>query len=126
MAPGDYDNCTAITLDCPIEATIYGFYPNLGANVFFIAIFGTLLGIQCIQALKWKTWPYSIAMTLGALVEIIGTIFLLLIQRFFVLTCHRLCRESDAALQSLVGQRVRNSNRTLNHCTGQFIPMSSP
>ncbi|KAI4211037.1 MAG: hypothetical protein LQ351_006157 [Letrouitia transgressa] len=34
-----YENCTQVTPECPSEATIYGYYPNLGANIFFLAFF---------------------------------------------------------------------------------------
>jgi hypothetical protein len=71
--PSPTQNCTDITPECPVEATIYGYYPSLPANAFFLAWFGALLIIQAFQGIKYKTWTFMIAMTLGCLGEAIGT-----------------------------------------------------
>ncbi|KAL8930427.1 MAG: hypothetical protein Q9208_000611 [Pyrenodesmia sp. 3 TL-2023] len=67
-----YSDCTAVSALCPVEATTYGYRPNTGANAFFLAIFGVCLGIQLFQGLKWRTWTFMIAMTLGCFTEVIG------------------------------------------------------
>ncbi|KAI4123512.1 MAG: hypothetical protein LQ338_005236 [Usnochroma carphineum] len=67
-----YDNCTKVTDFCVVEATTYGYRPNLGANAFFLAIFAACLGVQFLQGLRWRTWTFMIAMTLGCLTEAIG------------------------------------------------------
>lgn len=67
-----YQDCTAISPECPIEATVYSYYPNFGANVFFTAIFAALLIIQLFQGFKWKSRSYMIALGLGCLGETIG------------------------------------------------------
>lgn len=69
---GQYDDCTKVTELCPIEATIYAYRPNLGANIFFLIVFAACGIIQLVQGLKWKTWTFMIAMTLGCLTEVIG------------------------------------------------------
>ena len=67
-----YDNCTQVTDFCVVPATIYGYRPNLGANAFLLAIFAVCLGVQAFQGLKWRTWTFMIAMTLGCLTEVLG------------------------------------------------------
>ncbi|KAL8956526.1 MAG: hypothetical protein Q9193_005978 [Seirophora villosa] len=69
---GQYDDCTRVTDSCPIEATIYAYRPNLGANIFFLIVFAACGILQLFQGLKWKTWTFMIAMTLGCLTEVIG------------------------------------------------------
>lgn len=65
-------NCTSVSVYCPVEFTIYGYYPSLGANAFFCAFFGLCLGIQLVLGIKYKTWTYIIALGLGCLSETIG------------------------------------------------------
>ena len=66
------DNCTDISIYCPVEFTIYGYYPNLGANAFFLAVFAACLGVQFALGIKYKTWTYFIALVLGTLSEALG------------------------------------------------------
>lgn len=66
------DNCTDVSIYCPVEFTIYGYYPNLGANAFFLAIFALCFGVQLCLGIRYKTWTYFIALVLGCLAEAIG------------------------------------------------------
>ncbi len=66
-------NCTAVSEYCPVEYTIYSYYPNLGANIFFCVFFGLCLLIQLCQGIRYKTWTYSISLVFGCLGEAIGT-----------------------------------------------------
>lgn len=72
---GTYDNCTEVTDFCVVEATTYGYYPNLGANAFFLAIFALCMGIQFFQGVRWRSWSYMIAMTVGCLGEVLGQLY---------------------------------------------------
>lgn len=72
VAPSAPDFCTKVTPECPVEGTIYGYYPSLGANAFFCAFFGIALVAQLIQGIRWRTWTFMIALSLGALAEAIG------------------------------------------------------
>ena len=65
--------CSEVTNVCLVEYSIYGYYPSLNANVFFLALFIILLFAQIWLGVCWKTWAYMIAMALGCLVEAIGT-----------------------------------------------------
>lgn len=73
----NFQNCTAISPECPVEGTVYSYYPSLGANAFFTAIFALLLIIQLFQGFKWKARSYTIALGFGCLGETIGTAALL-------------------------------------------------
>ncbi|CZT46386.1 related to phospholipid-translocating ATPase [Rhynchosporium secalis] len=66
------DNCTDIGPGCSVEDTIYGYYPNLGSSVFFIAIFALIALIQLGLGFKKRTYFYSIAIALGCIGEAIG------------------------------------------------------
>jgi hypothetical protein len=70
----DTKNCTSITLDCPVEATIYGYYPNLGANAFFCAYFAVFMLLNLMLTWRFKTWFYGTLITLGAAGEMAGYI----------------------------------------------------
>ena len=71
--PYSVQNCTYYSEACPVQYTIYGFFPNLGANWFFCIFFGICFGVQFIQGLKWKNWTFMIALVWGCLGECIGT-----------------------------------------------------
>lgn len=66
--------CTEVTPDCPVEGTLYGYYPNLGANAFFAAFFGFCFLIQLGLGIKYRTWTYLIALGFGCVGEMIGYI----------------------------------------------------
>ncbi|KAK4695116.1 hypothetical protein P7C71_g2571, partial [Lecanoromycetidae sp. Uapishka_2] len=68
------ENCTAISPLCPVDQTTYGYYPSLGANAFFCAIFAICCIANVVQGIKFKTWTYMIALGLGSLTEAIGYI----------------------------------------------------
>ncbi|MCJ1307055.1 hypothetical protein MMC25_000701 [Agyrium rufum] len=68
-------NCVAINDPvpyCSIENTVYGYYPNLGANAFFCAFFAVLCIVQIFLGIKYKTWTFMVALGLGCLAEAIG------------------------------------------------------
>lgn len=67
-----YKACTEVGPFCPVEATVLGYYPNLGVNAFLAAAFG-LCTIGLISVGIWKrTWGYSIALTAGCILEFAG------------------------------------------------------
>ena len=67
-------NCTYISEACPVEFTIYGYYPNLGANAFFCAFFGICTAIHLLAGFRYKAWTYFIALFFGAAAECLGKI----------------------------------------------------
>jgi len=66
------DHCTEVGLLCPVEGTIYGYYPSISANGFFTGFFGLCLIIQLVLGIRYKTWTYLIALGLGCLGECLG------------------------------------------------------
>jgi len=64
--------CTYVNATCTVEGTLYGYRPNLGANVFFAVIFGLCGLIQLGLGIRYRTWTFMIALTLGCLGEVIG------------------------------------------------------
>jgi hypothetical protein len=57
---------------CTVERTIYGYYPSIGANAFFAAFFGLCLLVHLVLGVRYKTWTFMIALSLGCLGEVIG------------------------------------------------------
>ncbi|KAI1209820.1 RTA1-domain-containing protein [Annulohypoxylon truncatum] len=69
-----YRLCTEVSPVCPVEATVLGYYPNLGVNAFLAAAFG-LCVIGLVTTGIWKrTWGYSAALTAGCILEFAGYI----------------------------------------------------
>jgi hypothetical protein len=46
---------------CSIEGTLYGYYPNLGANAFFVAFFALCFLWQLFCGIRYKTWTYMVS-----------------------------------------------------------------
>ena len=64
--------CDNVSPDCPVEVSIYGYYPSLPANAFFAAFFGVCLVIQLALGFRYKTWTFLIALGFTCLSEVIG------------------------------------------------------
>ncbi|OJD17582.1 hypothetical protein AJ78_02333 [Emergomyces pasteurianus Ep9510] len=69
---GQYSDCTEISPDCPLEATIYGYRPNPVVNLICLIVFGVLFFVAVWQTFRHKTYSFGVAMTLGCLGEAIG------------------------------------------------------
>ncbi|KAK8051594.1 hypothetical protein PG993_002979 [Apiospora rasikravindrae] len=69
-----FKECTEISAFCPVQATVLGYYPNLGVNAFLCAAFAVcVLGL--IGTGVWKrTWGYSTALAAGCILEFVGYI----------------------------------------------------
>lgn len=65
-------NCTEITPTCPVEESIYGFYPSLAANGFFCGWFALLFFPNVFLSIYYKAWMYGIALSIGCAIEAIG------------------------------------------------------
>ena len=55
-----------------MEDSIYGYYPNLTANAFFAAFFGVCMVINFFFGIRYRSWTFLIAMSLGCMTESIG------------------------------------------------------
>lgn len=67
-------NCTEVTPECPVSATIYGYRPNLPVDATICAIFALLATLQLgsICCLRIRTWSYMITLLVGTAMEIAG------------------------------------------------------
>ena len=100
-------NCTYLSEACPVEFTIYGFLPNLGASWFFCIFFGIAFGFQFLQGLKWKNWTFMIALVWGCIAECVGMLGSLTNSVPVRLTIvPRLRRTHHATSQSVVLERL--------------------
>ncbi|KAF9699448.1 hypothetical protein EKO04_002093 [Ascochyta lentis] len=66
--------CTQVTPECPVEGTIYGYYPSIGWNSAFAGFFGLALLINVFLGIRYRTWSFAIAMSLGCIGELVGYI----------------------------------------------------
>lgn len=67
-----YVNCTEVSPLCPVQATTYGYYPNLGGNIFFAVWFGILGVIQVVLGCYYRSWTFLVALVIGTFMEMIG------------------------------------------------------
>ncbi|KAJ8064733.1 hypothetical protein OCU04_007051 [Sclerotinia nivalis] len=65
-------NCTSISSECPVEATVYGYTPSLGLNVFFLVFFVLAAIFHLTTSTRYKTYFFSLAITIGCLGEVVG------------------------------------------------------
>lgn len=72
MSDNNGQDCLEVSEFCPVEVSIYGYYPSRPANYFFAVVFGILLIVQLFQGIKWKSRSFLIAMFFGCLGECIG------------------------------------------------------
>lgn len=68
----NFAQCTEISLECPVEATTYGYYPNFGANVFLTAFFGVLALFQIGYGIYSRTWSFTAALVISCVFETVG------------------------------------------------------
>ena len=66
--------CTKVTAACPVEASIYGYYPNLPATYFFVIIFGFCLIGNIAFGVRYgkATATYTLAMVLATAAALVG------------------------------------------------------
>lgn len=66
-------DCTEVVLpQCPVERSIYGYYPSLGANAFLAAWFAVFFFPNIIFGIYYKAWTYMLALSVGCVVEALG------------------------------------------------------
>ncbi|GIZ47689.1 hypothetical protein CKM354_001077400 [Cercospora kikuchii] len=72
--PRNYFNstCTAVGPDCPVEESVYGYYPSFEINASLLIAFGCLTVIQVYLALWKKTYFFGALLTLSCLGEVGG------------------------------------------------------
>lgn len=65
-------DCTKISSECPVGRSIYGYYPNLTVNAFFAALFGIFTIINVFFGVRYRSWTFLVAMSLGCGTECLG------------------------------------------------------
>jgi hypothetical protein len=71
---GVYPNCT-LHVNClltGISPAQIDYYPSLDGNIFYLGLFALLLIVHIGQGIAWRTWSYSLAMTFGLVLECLG------------------------------------------------------
>lgn len=71
---GSFKDCTEVSPQCPVEATTYGYRPNLGANIFLAAFFGALALFQLGYGVYSRTWSFTVALGVACILETVGYI----------------------------------------------------
>ncbi|KAH8692731.1 putative RTA1 domain protein [Talaromyces proteolyticus] len=71
---GRTDTCTEVSIYCPVSATTLGYYPNLGANVFFTVAYALCALITVAIGLWKRTWAFGIVVGAGFILETCGYI----------------------------------------------------
>lgn len=65
-------NCDNVSPECPVDASIYGYYPNYGVNWFFAGFFGLFTILNLFAGWRYKTWSYMAGMALGCSSSAVG------------------------------------------------------
>src|ERR1700712_1352801 len=69
---GDPLECLNVGPGCPVQQSLYGYYPSLPANAFFLAFFAVCIIINTVLGTYKRTWTYLIAMFFGCLAQVVG------------------------------------------------------
>ena len=70
--PSNHAFCTEVSAECPVSATTLGYYPNLGANVFFVVVYA-LCAIFTLGIGLWKkTYVFGVVVFAGFALETCG------------------------------------------------------
>lgn len=64
--------CYEVSEQCPVENSIYGYFPSLGANCFFVVAFAMCGVLQLMFGIRYKTWTYMVAMVLACVDQALG------------------------------------------------------
>lgn len=52
--------CDAVGPDCPVQASLYGYYPSLPWNAYFVAFFALCCILNLGLGIRYKTWTYMV------------------------------------------------------------------
>ena len=71
VPPPAPDFCTEITPDCPVEGTIYGYYPSIGWNAAFAGFFSLSLVFNIVLAVFAATGSFLFGYDSGVMTIVI-------------------------------------------------------
>lgn len=104
---------------CCIKQAQVSYIPNLAGNIFFAAAIGILLIPNVIFGIRYKTWSFSIWMSLGLIGEVIGygkSIHVDTISILSIFLTHS-SRSDHALRESLLLRRLSHLSYSPNHRT---------
>lgn len=70
-----FRSCDDVSPLCPVEATVLGYAPNLGASIFFTIAFALLGAATIWIGVRARTWTFMAALGLGCILEMMGPSF---------------------------------------------------
>ena len=70
VAGGANANCTLAV--CPLDLSVYGYRPSIGASSALIALYAGCILVQGILGWRYRSWGFMAAMMAGCLDEILG------------------------------------------------------
>jgi hypothetical protein len=69
--PG-FNNCNEVNAICPVEASTYGEFFNLGGCIFFTVFYAIALIWTTYIGIKGRTWTFSTFLAIGIILELMG------------------------------------------------------
>jgi hypothetical protein len=69
--PG-FNNCNEVNALCPVEASTYGEFFNLGGCIFFTVFYAIALIWTTYIGIKGRTWTFSTFLAIGIILELMG------------------------------------------------------
>ena len=69
--PG-FNNCDQVNALCPVEASTYGDYFNLGGCVFLTVFYAIAFIYNTVIGIRGRTWTFSIFLGIGIVLELMG------------------------------------------------------
>jgi hypothetical protein len=67
-----FNNCDQVNALCPVEASTYGDFFNLGACIFFTVFYAILLIYTTIIGIRGRTWTFTTFLGIGIVLELMG------------------------------------------------------
>lgn len=67
-------DCVGDETVCPVEASIYGYAPDLPSTIFFLVLFAACGIVNVYFGIRYKTWTYMIALAFGCFTMALGYI----------------------------------------------------
>jgi hypothetical protein len=67
-----FNNCNEVNAICPVEASVYGDFFNLGGTIFYTAFYAILLIYTTIIGIRGRTWSFTTFLALGIILELMG------------------------------------------------------
>lgn len=64
--------CTKVSLECPVELTIYGYAPNYAGNTFFVVFFALCCVAQIAIGIRTRFPAFTIVAAICCLLEALG------------------------------------------------------